>query len=164
MSIEISEYSKEIINNNKERIELFRMNLIPASKLRISDEKALLSTKMIEIISLGKDYISKAAVLPENHKLRLNSAVGSYSSGRQSAIERKSINLISLTSSFLNNKKIMTNSLENALKILDPENVLKRGYTITSLNGKIIKSSGETAEDDIIDTRFSDGTIKSKVI
>jgi exodeoxyribonuclease VII large subunit len=164
MSIGISEYSKEIINSNKERLESFRMKIIPESRLRISGERALLSTRIIEIISLGKDYISKADILPANHKLRLTSAVRSFSSGKNSGLERKSLDLINLTSSFLGNKKIRTNSLENALKILDPENVLKRGYTITSLNGKIIKSSGETSEDDIIDTKFSDGIIKSKVI
>jgi exodeoxyribonuclease VII large subunit len=164
MSIGISEYSKEIINSNKERLESFRMKIIPESRLRISGERALLSTRIIEIISLGKDYISKADILPANHKLRLTSAVRSFSSGKNSGLERKSLDLINLTSSFLGNKKIRTNSLENALKILDPENVLKRGYTITSLNGKIIKSSGETSKDDIIDTKFSDGIIKSKVI
>ena len=53
---------------------------------------------------------------------------------------------------------------ENSLKILDPENVLKRGYTITSLNGKIIKKGKSLRKDDVIDTRCSDGTISSKVV
>jgi exodeoxyribonuclease VII large subunit len=64
----------------------------------------------------------------------------------------------------MSKQKVKTDSLENSLKILDPLNVLKRGYTITSLNGKIIKCSCETSENDIIDTKFSDGSVKSKVI
>jgi len=39
-----------------------------------------------------------------------------------------------------------------------------RGYTITSLNGKIIKKSVMLKKDDMIDTRFSDGSVSSKVI
>jgi exodeoxyribonuclease VII large subunit len=72
--------------------------------------------------------------------------------------------MVNLTSNILKKKQTLTDSFENTLKILDPVNVLKRGYTITSLNGKIIKSSNETSENDIIDTRFGDGSVKSKVL
>jgi exodeoxyribonuclease VII large subunit len=48
--------------------------------------------------------------------------------------------------------------------MLDPVNVLKRGFTLTSRDGVIIKSAGEIHEEDTIDTQFSDGQIKSKVI
>jgi exodeoxyribonuclease VII large subunit len=54
--------------------------------------------------------------------------------------------------------------LENSLKILDPGNVLKRGYTITSLDGKIIKKHDQLKKDDMINTRFSDGSVSSKVV
>ena len=54
--------------------------------------------------------------------------------------------------------------MDNTLNILNPENVLKRGYTITSLNGRILKSSDQVKADDIIDTQFSDGTVRSKVV
>jgi exodeoxyribonuclease VII large subunit len=50
------------------------------------------------------------------------------------------------------------------LKILDPENVLKRGYTITIKNGEIIKSINQLTEEEVIDTQFSDGRARSKVI
>ncbi len=50
------------------------------------------------------------------------------------------------------------------LTSLNPENILKRGYTITTdTNGKLIKSAYALKKQDIILTRFSDGTIKSIV-
>ncbi|MGD0341382.1 MAG: exodeoxyribonuclease VII large subunit [Bacteroidales bacterium] len=164
ISSEISEYSKEIISYNKERLESCRMKLIPSARLLISGEKTLLSGKIVEMINTGKEYILKAGIVPANYKSRLISAVGSFSSAKNSVLERKSLDMIVLTSNILEKKKTMTDSLENALKILDPVNVLKRGYTITSLKGKIIKSSCGTSENDIIDTKFSDGSIRSKVI
>ena len=45
-----------------------------------------------------------------------------------------------------------------------PENMLKRGYTITLRNGKIIKSVKDIAVGDVIQTRFSDGEIGSKIV
>jgi exodeoxyribonuclease VII large subunit len=56
------------------------------------------------------------------------------------------------------------NSLESTLQLLNPHNVLERGYTITSYNGEILKMSDQIKDGDIIDTQFKDGTAKSKVI
>ena len=53
---------------------------------------------------------------------------------------------------------------ENVVRLLSPENVLKRGYTLTLKEGKIVKSVRELALDEELDTRFSDGWIKSKII
>jgi exodeoxyribonuclease VII large subunit len=164
ISSEISEYSKGIIDYNKERIESSRIRLIPAVKLFVSGEKELLSCEIIKMINTGKEYILKAGIVPANHKSRLVSSAGLFSSAKYKVLERMSQGMVSLTSNIISQKKVKTDSFENALKILDPANVLKRGYTITSLDGKIIKSSGETSENDIIDTKFSDGSVKSKVI
>jgi exodeoxyribonuclease VII large subunit len=161
---EIIVYSKEIIGHNKERLESARMKLIPASKLLISGEKALLSRKILEMINTGKVYILKAGIIPANYKSRLISAAGAFSSGKYSALEKKHLDMVNLACGIMKNKKTKTDTLENALKILDPVNVLKRGYTITSMNGKIIISSAMTSKEDIIDTTFSNGKIKSKVI
>jgi exodeoxyribonuclease VII large subunit len=55
-------------------------------------------------------------------------------------------------------------TLSNHLKIINPENVLKRGFTLTSLNGYIVKNAGMLKENDVIDTKFSDGSVKSRVL
>lgn len=53
---------------------------------------------------------------------------------------------------------------ENAIRLLNPENVLDRGYTITSQKGKIVKSAKELTISEEIETQFADGTVKSKII
>jgi exodeoxyribonuclease VII large subunit len=50
-----------------------------------------------------------------------------------------------------------------AIRLLDPANVLKRGYSITYLNEKAVKDGADLREGDIIRTRISKGSIKSKV-
>ena len=59
-------------------------------------------------------------------------------------------------------KRVAT--LNAALEILNPENVLKRGYTITLQNDRIVKNSQDLKQGDIIETMFSDGLIESKII
>ena len=55
-------------------------------------------------------------------------------------------------------------TLSSQLKSLRPENVLKRGFTLTSKNGHIVKSAELLKEGDIIDTKFSDGSVQSRVM
>ena len=55
-------------------------------------------------------------------------------------------------------------SIENLLKVLDPSNTLKRGYSITRVNGKAVKDESSLNKDAIITTRLYRGEIKSKVL
>jgi len=52
---------------------------------------------------------------------------------------------------------------ENTVRLLNPENVLKRGFTLTLKDGKIIKSVSELKKDDELVTQFADGNIRSKI-
>jgi len=47
--------------------------------------------------------------------------------------------------------------------LVDPQNILKRGYSLTLLNGKIVKSIDQISEGDQLETRLSDGIIESIV-
>jgi exodeoxyribonuclease VII large subunit len=55
------------------------------------------------------------------------------------------------------------NSIQEKLRLVDPQNILKRGYSLTMLNGKIIKSVHQIKEGDLIETRLSDGKVDSTV-
>jgi exodeoxyribonuclease VII large subunit len=164
MSMEIKNLSHLIVEKNKTRIEYSKMRLLPLSKIMISDIKEKLSGKIIEIINIGKKYVYKAGMLTTTQRSQLLSAVKSYSVIKKSYIEDISHKLNTLTLSDINNKNKTLSSLANTLNILKPENVLQRGFTITSLNGKILKRSDQVTEEDIIDTQFSDGKVKSKVV
>jgi exodeoxyribonuclease VII large subunit len=47
---------------------------------------------------------------------------------------------------------------------LRPENVLKRGFSITRKNGKAIGSAHETQSGDLIETELSDGVVRSRTL
>ena len=53
--------------------------------------------------------------------------------------------------------------LANRTEALNPELMLKRGYSITTLNGRTIRTNGQLKKGDIIETRFADGTVTSRV-
>lgn len=53
--------------------------------------------------------------------------------------------------------------IEEKLKLLDPQNVLKRGYSITLLNGKAVTSAARIKEGDELTTRLAKGEFTSTV-
>ena len=63
----------------------------------------------------------------------------------------------------LNNKKQQLTNLERDLETMHPKNVLKRGYSITTLNGKAVTGIGDVAMGDVIETRVIDGVLHSEV-
>ena len=64
----------------------------------------------------------------------------------------------------LDKEKIKLENIETKLNLLNPENILKKGYSLTLVEGKIVKSIKSVKKGSIIDTKFSDGIIKSEVL
>ena len=85
-----------------------------------------------------------------------------YVSVKRDLVERSAGDISSSTLNLLKRNNIRLEGFESMLTVLKPENVLKRGYTITSYNGKILKSSQLLNLDDIIDTQFNNGSFEAK--
>jgi exodeoxyribonuclease VII large subunit len=89
--------------------------------------------------------------------------------GLQIAEENKKIALLIayLKMNSVNQLKLSAKDIEtlnNNLININPENVLKRGFTMTSYNGHFVKSAGMLKGGNVIDTLFSDGSIRSRVL
>lgn len=61
-----------------------------------------------------------------------------------------------------NSQKI--NSIANQLEALNPVAVLKRGYSFSEKDGKVLTSVKQVKKDDIIDINLTDGKISAKVL
>lgn len=73
-----------------------------------------------------------------------------------SGIRMHSLNVISKESALMDSK-------ENHVRILDPMQVLNRGFTYTLHKGKLVKEPGILKPEDEIETVFANGRIKSKI-
>ncbi len=49
------------------------------------------------------------------------------------------------------------------INMVSPQNILQRGYTLTLKEGKIIKSAKDCAENEVLETLFSDGSVFSTI-
>ena len=73
--------------------------------------------------------------------------------------------LSSVFSKFFNKKKSNFLNVKNKIELLSPEEILKRGYSITidSASKKIIKSVNDVKDGQTIKTMVSDGSFDSTV-
>ena len=69
----------------------------------------------------------------------------------------------SLPPHFLETEKEKLEGIEKNVRILDPINILKRGFSITLYNGKALKSYTEVKPADKITTVLPDGKVESEV-
>lgn len=65
--------------------------------------------------------------------------------------------------SFLRNQQIGLENLSRNLEILRPENVLRRGYSITRLNGKALRDSNSVQPGTEIESQLYQGYVRSVV-
>lgn len=169
--IEITEISSGIINasriiieKNKNRIETSGIKLLPLARIMLSDVKDKLLAKIIEINNTGKELIFKASLIPANQESLLSSLVKTLISGKMTGLKLNYQSLTATTLNFLSVNKTLVKSIEGTLQLLNPENVLLRGYSITSVNGRILRNSGQVKINDLIDTQLYEGSLSSKVL
>lgn len=116
--------------------------------------------------SIGQSAISR---LKQNGQTIRQSAKDIERSCRQEFLSaRKDLtnqqsSLVSKTQSLLKNKKLSIDNIEKQVDIMSPARVLKRGYSITLVNGKALKNATGIKPGDAIHTILEDGTIDSKV-
>ncbi len=69
-----------------------------------------------------------------------------------------------LINHILDKKYNKFNLLKNSIEANNPLKIMDKGYSISSVNGKVIKKATDVKKDDIISTSLKDGNIISKVI
>ena len=141
-----------------------KIKLLPAVRIRISDIRNRFSAQIAKIVNAGKNFVIRASLVPINQESRMSTLIRSFSLARKMELERRRQSLITITYNSLSNTATKLEKSNNILNILSPENVLKRGFTLTSLNGVIIKNCNQLKTDDLIDTLFSDGSVRSRVL
>ena len=54
--------------------------------------------------------------------------------------------------------------VEKSLAAADPQVILKRGYSLTRLNGRVVKGASDLKKGDRLTTVFADGSVESEII
>lgn len=137
----VAEFLIAHISGTVSRLIDLQDRLISKSQSVLTDEKSLL-------LSLTKEVIYQSNMRLQQKWARLQ---------RVSETARFAVRQL------LQQQLHFVDAKAEYIRMASPENVLKRGYTLTLKDGKIVKSANELSPNDAIETRFANGTIQSRV-
>jgi exonuclease VII large subunit len=136
---------------------------VPLAAKCLSEAREVVASSLISLLKNGKDYISRWKSLPATQSIRLRSLTGTVSNTSRNIVNELKNGLRAKALTFLKNKAGFISGREEVLDILNPFNVLQRGFTITSVDGIMIKSARQLKEGETIETRFKDARVRSKI-
>ena len=139
-------------------------SLIPAlANARISSASALLEREMTRIPVLVNARFSKEKQKLEGMKAMVTSLYTAKSSFEKSRLNETASRLHFSSLNVLEKAKIKTDQLSSLIEVLSPSNTLKRGYSVTRVNGKAVTNVNELKKGDRLSTSLLNGTIESIV-
>lgn len=130
-----------ILNNNENRIKNARYAIQQQSQFIIKNSYGKLNVLQAKTRIATKFNLNqlKVAVIQLKEKLEIQPIL------------------------YLKNSELALENIEKNIQIMDPINVLKRGFSITYLNGKAVKDVSQLEEGAAINTMLFSGTIDSTI-
>ncbi|WP_299701601.1 exodeoxyribonuclease VII large subunit [uncultured Pontibacter sp.] len=185
-SLKISNLTNAYLQENREQLEHFSKslllkpkNFLHNQKLLLSDKEQLIRANTKDLLHLRGKELSELTVCVEGIGQRwlhmkeqdLNKLVHCIETEAKDKHKLSQLRFVKCSDrlQYSAQRSMSTAShrldmLEMRIQANDPEKLLLRGYTLTLLNGKIIKHIGQVTEGDVIETRLQDGRLHSIVV
>lgn len=143
-------------------------------KIRLNKNiKNMINTKFIKWRSLKNSFVLKNPMsMYEIKEQKLDALLDKLNKDIKVILQNNEIKLNKIKMSYviqnpmslIDKKKNEYNLLINTLKLVNPLGILEKGYSLATINDKVIKSSNDVNIDDIINIKLHEGNIKAKVV
>ncbi|MCH5241835.1 MAG: exodeoxyribonuclease VII large subunit [Muribaculaceae bacterium] len=157
-------YSTDLLRGEERRLSTIQ-GFIPQLALRKLDE----AKSNLQSITGKLPILSDGRIGKEN--IRLDGVISLIGNSTLALLSKENLKLDNLSQTLksisgnqINQSSQKINNLESLLKVLDPKNTLNRGYSITRLNGKAVKSKDSIPPGAILTTTLAEGEVRSMVI
>ena len=145
--------------------DLTKLSSNTQSKVKLAiqkeDENLIFSRKLISksVKEFNSSKKSQTNQLIEQLQKGSKNVIKSF----DTKIENTKLSLPKNIQRTVQSSRISIQQLEQTVKLVDPQNVLKRGYSITLIDGKLVTDLASLKEDQTITTTTYQGTITSKI-
>jgi exodeoxyribonuclease VII large subunit len=160
---DLADYLLQTFHNFAVPVQNARDMIIAQSNRIIKDERS-------QFLHTVKYFRSATGALLQKKEHEMQTAIRSLQQGsRQTVlaggreIAQLAMALADSSAAFLSRENREIGYLEKTIALLDPDKVLKRGYSITMKNGRLVNSVTDLREGDLLTTILSDGSVASTV-
>ncbi len=154
---------EERMDHEKNSIRLFNQKLLTGVKSNIENNNNLLKMNTERIRYKIKTYANNRKNEWLNYKYSLKSLTHKLLDDKRTCYDNYLSTLIKNARYYLYNKKNKLDIHDNTILHIDPAYILKKGYSYTMKNNRVITNADELQKDDIITTRFYKGEAVSIV-
>lgn len=163
--IRVSESINNLLNLNMKKLEHLKESYVLRNPLALYEVK---EQKLDSYIDVLNKYITNKL---NESRIKLNHVKDSFVLKKPLSlymVKQEKLNnyveqLQKIVINYLDNGKYRYNLLVNKLELLNPLNILSNGYSLVTMNGKIVKSSKDLKEKDTIEIRLYEGKVKAVV-
>lgn len=159
----VAEFLIGQMGNTMEELLMTQQSIVNTTRLRLQEETVRLNAYELQNSYILKDWSSQQ----NNILVQATSSLRKYATrvkkDEETALVTLKERLIKETVSILKSEQERLHNSETKVKLISPENLLKKGYSFTLKEGKIVRQSKELKKGETITTRFSDGQIESIV-
>ncbi|HEY5369552.1 MAG TPA: exodeoxyribonuclease VII large subunit [Hanamia sp.] len=144
----LSYLNSSVVNNTRNIINQYKDSLVQINQVTINTSKSIIFNHKNALVNISSQLLSKPKIILYN---RIND------------IKNQISNLRTFNSQFLKNQRGYLGHYVSLIKMMAPDNILKKGFAIIKVNNKIISKPDEIKIGSDIDVILSDTQIKSTV-
>lgn len=189
LKIRLNKSIQNSIIHNKQRLDSIKSKYVFTNPISIYQTKEMLFDSLFDRIKYAmsdfvKNYRNKLNEIRNSYifstpnaiykdkRFKYNDLITKLEFNIKSLVNSKERTLINVKSSYIlqnpyhliDKKSNKYLNLVSKLETLSPLLTLKRGYSMTKFNGKVIENCKELKKDDKIEIEFRDGKVDAKVI
>jgi|TARA_Y100000031_G_C8246649_1_gene398399 exodeoxyribonuclease VII large subunit len=169
-SVRIQNAQSILINKSKQISNSERLKLENISSIFKNNTDNLIYRNRLNLVKSSFDFRHIALSYIKMKKIKFEDILLRFSQESKQLIllQEKQLHefenrLTTSVKNFTRSNNIQVSTLSDKLHLLEPKYILKRGYSITTHNGKIVTNPKSLQDNDIVETQTYKGRFKSKV-
>ncbi|MEO8719783.1 MAG: exodeoxyribonuclease VII large subunit [Ginsengibacter sp.] len=155
--------TENILSNNRNEVKNHTTSLVQNAQFIFRNENAKLQTIKSNVIRASNAFYVKALTAIKDFAISIGKDSRSQLNHFKLVVFQMNEKIKTQSTAKFKSSFIELNNLEKNVSNMSPENVLKRGYSITLFNGKAVKNISQVKSGDTINTIIFEGNINSTV-
>lgn len=157
----IARYGTEALRGEHLRLAGLSQSLPALARNRVIQEKMELSRLSQSIPALVQGRVARQRVYLTDYAGKLQRGVDARIHAEQKLIARAALMLENRSGSLIQRERLRLQRLDDMLRLLSPDNTLRRGYSITRVNGHAVSDASKISPGTPIETTLASGKIIS---
>ena len=157
----VAEFLIARMDQAAQTVEELQQTMTQSASVRLLQEKQRLQSYATRFPALVGQRMERNRTLLHQLGAKLPTMAQGFVERKRAMVDRLVMQLRNATTTHLAEKQRFLQLQEQFVRMASPDYILRRGYSLTLREGKIIKRAKELQAGDELTTRFMDGEVKS---